>query len=139
MNSLNIQLDNLCQFLPQDRVQEFARMDSVSRLKCTEMAIGSDDLSTKHEELISMNGSIKKLEYALNNIGENLRTEQQQNQRLQTDVRTFKEREELNEKINELQGKKLWIAYQNSLNAFNVLKENENKLLKSKQEEGKLI
>jgi chromosome segregation ATPase len=38
--SLNIHMENLCQFLPQDRVSEFADMTPQQILKATEEAIG---------------------------------------------------------------------------------------------------
>ena len=51
--SLNIQFDNLCQFLPQDKVVEFARMDHYELLKATEKAIGDASMYEKHQQLIS--------------------------------------------------------------------------------------
>jgi hypothetical protein len=49
---LNIQFDNLCQFLPQDKVVEFARMDAYELLVATEKALGDSKLYTTHMELI---------------------------------------------------------------------------------------
>lgn len=48
----NIQFDNLCQFLPQDKVVEFARMDAYELLVATEKALGDSKLYTTHKELI---------------------------------------------------------------------------------------
>ena len=123
MASLNIQLDNLCQFLPQDRVQEFAKMDSVSLLKSTEMAIGNDTLASKHESLIELNNMMGKLQATLKRSGESLRVELQQNQRLETDVQAFQQRQQIENKIAELNGKKVWIAYQTALNHFHEVSE----------------
>lgn len=41
---LNIQLDNLCQFLPQDMVVEFAKCDPKTLLEQTQKAVGDEDL-----------------------------------------------------------------------------------------------
>lgn len=41
---LNIQLDNLCQFLPQDMVVEFAKCDPKTLLEQTQKAVGDQDL-----------------------------------------------------------------------------------------------
>ena len=38
---LNIQVGNLCQFLPQERVTEFARMNPQQLLESTEKAVRS--------------------------------------------------------------------------------------------------
>jgi chromosome segregation ATPase len=118
MASLNIQLDNLCQFLPQDRVQEFAKMDSVLLLQSTEQAIGSDTLARKHEFLISINKSIKQLEYALKNHVESLRVEEQKNQRVETEVEAFQERERIKNIISELVGKKAWFQFIKAKNIY---------------------
>ena len=37
--SMNIQVSNLCQFLPQDKVPEFARMNQVELLRATQEAV----------------------------------------------------------------------------------------------------
>ena len=39
VNSLNIQVGNLCQFLPQEKVSEFARMNPQELLENTEKAV----------------------------------------------------------------------------------------------------
>jgi hypothetical protein len=36
---LHIQVDNLCQFLPQDKVPEFAKMDAQTLLQATQLAV----------------------------------------------------------------------------------------------------
>ena len=41
VNSLNIQVGNLCQFLPQEKVSEFARMNPQELLENTEKAVCS--------------------------------------------------------------------------------------------------
>lgn len=54
MEGAKIQIDNLCQFLPQDKVGEFSRMNPTQLLKATEAAIMDGELAAKHEELIEM-------------------------------------------------------------------------------------
>ena len=39
VNELNIQVGNLCQFLPQEKVAEFARMNPQQLLESTEKAV----------------------------------------------------------------------------------------------------
>ena len=39
---LNIQIENLCQFLPQDRVADFAKMNPQELLENTEKAVSDD-------------------------------------------------------------------------------------------------
>ena len=39
VRDLNIQLFNLCQFLPQERVADFAKMNKIELLENTELAV----------------------------------------------------------------------------------------------------
>ncbi|XP_067138662.1 structural maintenance of chromosomes protein 5-like [Centruroides vittatus] len=50
-NELNIQTGNLCQFLPQDRVCEFARMSQQDLLINTEKAVGTPEMLEYHLQL----------------------------------------------------------------------------------------
>ena len=48
---LDIQVGNLCQFLPQEKVAEFARLNTYELLESTERAVGGIDLIDKHNQL----------------------------------------------------------------------------------------
>ncbi|KIV77279.1 hypothetical protein PV11_09090 [Exophiala sideris] len=50
-NSFNIQIDNLCQFLPQDKVVEFAQMSPIELLVSTQRAVAGADMAKMHEDL----------------------------------------------------------------------------------------
>ncbi|KAJ2324278.1 Structural maintenance of chromosomes protein 5, partial [Coemansia sp. RSA 2681] len=50
--ALRIQVNNLCQFLPQDRVVEFSKMSAQALLKQTQAAVGREDLQQLQEELV---------------------------------------------------------------------------------------
>ncbi|KAK0257782.1 Structural maintenance of chromosomes protein 5 [Friedmanniomyces endolithicus] len=54
MRSFSIQVDNLCQFLPQDRVVEFAGLSPVKLLTETLQAAAPPQMSEWHEELKTM-------------------------------------------------------------------------------------
>ncbi|KIX01523.1 uncharacterized protein Z518_09249 [Rhinocladiella mackenziei CBS 650.93] len=60
-NSFNIQIDNLCQFLPQDKVVEFAQMSPVELLASTQRAVAGPEMTRWHEDL-------KKLRYSQSNF-----------------------------------------------------------------------
>ncbi|XP_039282102.1 structural maintenance of chromosomes protein 5 [Nilaparvata lugens] len=51
MKSLQIQVDNLCQFLPQDRVHDFAKMNKQELLDNTQKSVGSPKLYQMFNEL----------------------------------------------------------------------------------------
>jgi structural maintenance of chromosomes protein 5 len=54
MESAKIQIDNLCQFLPQDKVGEFSRMNAVQLLKATETAVLDGELAVTHDHIIEL-------------------------------------------------------------------------------------
>ncbi|KAI8330176.1 P-loop containing nucleoside triphosphate hydrolase protein, partial [Chlamydoabsidia padenii] len=62
ITSLNIQVDNLCQFLPQDKVAEFAQLTPAQLLSRTQVAVGDKNLVQWHESLSVKRKEQKELE-----------------------------------------------------------------------------
>lgn len=52
VKSLNIQTDNLVQFLPQDKVHDFSKMNSKELLVRTVDAVGDVELRADHEKYV---------------------------------------------------------------------------------------
>ena len=65
VRQLNIQTDNLCQFLPQDKVHDFSKMDSKQLLVKTIEAVGDVELRKDHERLQSFQRNQGKSEEEL--------------------------------------------------------------------------
>ncbi|KAJ3240298.1 Structural maintenance of chromosomes protein 5 [Chytriomyces hyalinus] len=65
IKKLNIQVDNLCQFLPQDKVASFAKMKPDELLRETERAVGGDELLPMHDKLIADGKELKAVEEVL--------------------------------------------------------------------------
>ncbi|OAP63861.1 hypothetical protein AYL99_03088 [Fonsecaea erecta] len=57
---LDIQIDNLCQFLPQDRVVEFAQLSPIDLLTSTLRAVAEPQMITWHEELKQLRSKQKE-------------------------------------------------------------------------------
>eukprot|EP00842_Homolaphlyctis_polyrhiza_P000601 jgi/Hompol1/1541/HPOL_005624-RA len=64
VESLSIQVDNLCQFLPQDKVSGFAQMSSYGLLRETERAAGGQEMIDWHDSLIEQ----RDKEKSINNV-----------------------------------------------------------------------
>ncbi|XP_060010970.1 structural maintenance of chromosomes protein 5 isoform X3 [Lagenorhynchus albirostris] len=60
--ALNIQVGNLCQFLPQDKVGEFAKLSKIELLEATEKSIGPPEMHKYHCELKNFREKEKQLE-----------------------------------------------------------------------------
>jgi hypothetical protein len=56
---LGVQVGNLCSFLPQDRVNEFAKLKPEELLVETQKVAGHEKLTTWHEHLIEMGKELK--------------------------------------------------------------------------------
>lgn len=137
--SLNIQLDNLCQFLPQDRVQDFIGMDSTALLENTQKALGTDNLSKRHERLIHLTGKSQEIEKNLKSHATQMNSVQQFTKRLEKDVEKYYEREKIKTRIKELNSKKAWMAYLTARDEFHDLKTQlQAEKEKKKHEEAKL-
>lgn len=82
VKGLNIQLDNLCHFLPQERVAEFASLSPDKLLLEMERTIGDSSLFDTHQLLID-------LDQSLVNISEKLLAAEEHIDSLKTDVEKY--------------------------------------------------
>ncbi|PWY98174.1 P-loop containing nucleoside triphosphate hydrolase protein [Testicularia cyperi] len=95
----NIDVANLCSFLPQDKVAEFARMTDAKRLLETEKAAGGTKLVRSHQKLIDLGRSASQLVEKLKEKHEAKSHLEQRNQALEVDVQRFEERKQIQERI----------------------------------------
>jgi len=109
---LNIQVDNLCQFLPQERVVEFAKLSPQGLLRETEKAVGGLELLNMHDRLINIKkeqlNDIKSLEQRRNVLEDLVK----KNEGCKAEVERFKERESLRSRLKLLDQKKPWLEFE---------------------------
>ncbi len=86
VSSLNIQVNNLCQFLPQEKVAEFARLDTYALLESTEKAVGGNELYQRHQDLKENSRESYELERDVLSHEEDLKREEAANARLESQV-----------------------------------------------------
>ncbi|KOC65567.1 Structural maintenance of chromosomes protein 5 [Habropoda laboriosa] len=109
--SLNIQVDNLCQFLPQDKVQDFSKMNAQELLENTERSVGDPIVLENHKNLIQYRAEHKDLEKQIETKKKLLVLKTQIYEGLQESVKSIKERKLIKKKIIALKQKKAWILY----------------------------
>ncbi|KAH7926802.1 P-loop containing nucleoside triphosphate hydrolase protein [Leucogyrophana mollusca] len=102
MAKLNVQVGNLCSFLPQDKVSEFAQMTPQQLLRETQRAAGDTNLTSWHDTLISSGKELKKLQELLNAERDQLRTMEERNAQLERDVQRYQERRRIEKEIETL-------------------------------------
>ncbi|XP_014480265.1 PREDICTED: structural maintenance of chromosomes protein 5 [Dinoponera quadriceps] len=109
--NFNIQVDNFCQFLPQDRVQDFSKMDAQTLLENTERSVGNPILLEYHQQLKEYRASCKTLENEITNKKRLLESKIQVHNGMKETVSTIKERKQIKKKITLLKQKKAWMLY----------------------------
>ncbi|CAO2651146.1 Nn.00g094430.m01.CDS01 [Neocucurbitaria sp. VM-36] len=96
--AFSIQIDNLCQFLPQDRVVEFAKMTDVDRLRETQRAAAPPHMVEWHDQLKVLRTEEKGLETKQQNERNHLERLEKQQNATRADVERWHQREGLLQK-----------------------------------------
>ncbi|KAH6618909.1 P-loop containing nucleoside triphosphate hydrolase protein [Boeremia exigua] len=91
----SIQIDNLCQFLPQDRVVEFAKMKDTERLRATLGAAAPPYMSEWHDQLMALRGEEKILVDKRHTDEEHLKQLEALQNTTRGDVERWNQRQEL--------------------------------------------
>lgn len=116
IKKLNIQVSNLCQFLPQDKVQDFAKMNKKELLTNMQVAIGRQDLVSKQAQLINIQEEQETLKKDLDNLNKKLEQAERDNSRLEGKVKNFKERKKYLEDMEHIKRKISWKKYNRLIN-----------------------
>ncbi|OMO50483.1 RecF/RecN/SMC [Corchorus capsularis] len=111
IRKFNIQVNNLTQFLPQDRVCEFAKLTPIQLLEETEKAVGDPQLPVQHSTLIEKSRELKKYQKAVETMQESLKQLVALNAELEKDVERVRQRNELLEKVDYMKKKLPWLKY----------------------------
>ncbi|CEG38324.1 structural maintenance of chromosomes protein [Plasmopara halstedii] len=123
MEDACIQIDNLCQFLPQDKVGEFSRMNAVQLLKATENAITDSDLASTHDEIIKLQHSMLDKERELEHARAALELKKSENAQREKEVERVEDYEARIEETNIMEKKCLWLEFENAKADVEKLKE----------------
>eukprot|EP00978_Attheya_sp_CCMP212_P027624 scaffold92980_cov42-Attheya_sp.AAC.2 len=108
----HISVDNLCTFLPQDRVGNFSGFDAQQLLHETEKSLsGSKHLYGTHMKLIDLQKELRSNNNNFETIGEKLETLQKENDRLEREKELMEERKKFMEQMELLNCKKAWLEF----------------------------
>ncbi|KAJ1948966.1 Structural maintenance of chromosomes protein 5, partial [Linderina pennispora] len=91
--SMHIQVNNLCQFLPQDRVVEFSKMSPQELLKETQKALGRDDLWDLQKRIVEKRAQERQKLTEIQRLRHDTETLHKQNDVLERDVQRWQERQ----------------------------------------------
>ena len=98
-----VQIDNLCQFLPQDKVVTFAQMTPIELLESTQNAAGEKDMIKFHNQLKTIRIRHKEILGANKGDREELERLQRKQQTQQAEVERMRERAVAKKKLEWLE------------------------------------
>ncbi|KAK6436245.1 Structural maintenance of chromosomes protein 5 [Oleoguttula sp. CCFEE 5521] len=101
--TLSIQVDNLCQFLPQDRVVEFAALSPVALLAQTQRAAAPREMTDMHEELKELRKEQKEKQRSQETLVADLKNLENRQRLQQGDYQALQDRKELTERVAALE------------------------------------
>lgn len=125
---LGVQITNLCQFLPQDRVSEFAQMTPERMLAETILAAATEETMEQFKELCELKKEEKELSSSLKKDQDALNDDQKNLKDLQVKRQRFQAREERRKRIELLRRKRPWALYHQARNRYNELKVERDRL-----------
>nr|CAD7575921.1 unnamed protein product [Timema californicum] len=131
---LKLQVDNLCQFLPQDRVQDFARMDHHELLINTIKCVGSDGMLEDLEQLKKFRKMELELLGDVQQLKERLGREQQLIARIQGEVDSLNQRESMEKDLTSYKQKLAWLLYGMKRTDLTELKQKVKEALQHKKQ-----
>ena len=109
---LNIQIANLCTFLPQEKVGEFSAFDSIALLRETEKALGGQQLLDEHEKIVDFEKTMHDAGRTARSAVEELEEVEKQKRNLEPDKEKLERRQAHVEKA-ELCGKRVkWVKFE---------------------------
>ncbi|KAH6855183.1 hypothetical protein B0I37DRAFT_301625 [Chaetomium sp. MPI-CAGE-AT-0009] len=122
MRSFKIQIDNLCQFLPQDKVAEFAALSPIELLEKTLHAAAPEEMINWRAQLKDHFRLQKDTEHNGEKIREELRKMEARQQVLQADVEKLRERKAIQEAIEDYNKLRVVVKYYDARNRFKEAK-----------------
>lgn len=120
---LNAQVDNMCQFLPQDKVGEFVRMNPIQMLQATEEAAARPGTLSLHRKLIELREEDRKINAALLRSRRQLNEDRDKVAELEERKRAAQELREQSERLKHLRRKRPWLVYQQKKDYFYACKQ----------------
>lgn len=123
MRTFSIQIDNLCQFLPQDKVVEFAAMTPVELLKSTQRAVASQEMIDMHSDLKDLRNQQKEVQANHVSDQDTLLNLEGRQRMQEADVERMREREKVKERVRLLEIARPFAKYRGARLTNKTIKE----------------
>lgn len=113
-SKLDIKVDNLCQFLPQDSVTQFVKMNNKELLLNTLKASGDSKLVDDLQKLVEYSKEVEEKRIALDDLKKSCEENETNARRLETEVAQLRQRDELKKQRLDYATKLYYTMYQNA-------------------------
>jgi chromosome segregation ATPase len=130
---LRIQIDNLCQFLPQDKVAEFAGLSPVELLAKTLQAAAPPEMIEWQNDLKELYKKQKDFQASHSEDAALLARLENRQESLQADVERLRERQRITTEIEKLKEVQLVVEYNEARERYAVAKHEMKELEKKKR------
>uniref|UniRef100_A0A8C2H945 Structural maintenance of chromosomes protein 5 n=1 Tax=Cyprinus carpio TaxID=7962 RepID=A0A8C2H945_CYPCA len=130
VKELHIQVGNLCQFLPQEKVGEFAKMSKIELLEATEKSVGPPEMYEFHCELKTFRSKERDLENVCKEKANFLEKARQRNERNKLDVERYYMKKRHLDRIQMLEKKKPWVEYETARKELEGVKKEREEMKK---------
>ncbi|CAD6444506.1 af7315f0-ec30-42a7-8ece-5fccc6a70508 [Sclerotinia trifoliorum] len=111
VNGFSIQIDNLCQFLPQDKVSEFAALTPVELLHHTQRAVAAQEMLDWHDELKNLRKEEKSRQMQLDLDKEQLANLEKRQAGLRPEMERLEERIQIEKNLEKLKNSIPFVEY----------------------------
>ncbi|TFK29037.1 chromosome structural maintenance protein smc5 [Coprinopsis marcescibilis] len=128
MLDLNVQVENLCSFLPQDKVSSFAAMNPQQLLLETQKAAGDPNLTDWFEALKEDGKALAKMKEEQDGHEKHVAQMEDRNKNISQQVARFKERKKIEKEIAYLDVLTPCARYRERRGEFHSLKARQRKL-----------
>lgn len=122
-----IQVDNLCQFLPQDKVAEFAALTPIELLHSTQRAAAGEDMVEQHDALKELRSAQKKIEMDNRGDKDTLSNLENRQEAQRLDVERMRERAVIQQQIDNMEYFRPVVEYKDWHRGFEELKQKKNR------------
>lgn len=112
IKDLNIQIDNLCQFLPQDRVQDFTKMNSRELLLNTQASVCRPEMMELMEQLMDKRRQQKTVVKSSSDNLAKLKEAEAKNEELRVQIENMKVRKQYETEVEICNARKAWLEYE---------------------------
>ncbi|GJQ14728.1 hypothetical protein GpartN1_g6519.t1 [Galdieria partita] len=130
--SYNVQLDNLCVFLPQERISNFTSMEPKELFRRSLEAIGGSDLYISFADLVSKEDNLKRRKNEAEEDQRKIVDLEKEREQLENNLRFVEEVQKLKNDLEEMEFVREWLDYEEKRKSCVEKKEKKDEMKSTK-------